>query len=94
MKIINLLTIGAFSALTLSSAAYAGTNTNTDTILGTRPMQVTIERAVVLKGNVESDNVATPEGIAEVQYAFAHPRTSLHQDMLRFKTPVPAKELY
>jgi hypothetical protein len=94
MKIINLLTIGAFTAMTLSSAAYAGNNAANDTILGTKPMQVTISRAVELEGNVESDNVVTPQGVTEVQYAIAHPKASLHQDMLRFRTPVPARELY
>jgi hypothetical protein len=94
MKIINLLTIGAFTALTVSSAAYAANNTTHDTISGTRPMRVTFAKAVILEGNVESDDVITPEGLTNVNYAFAHPKQSLHQDMLRFRTPVPANELY
>ena len=94
MKIINLLTIGAFAALTVSSAAYASTNANEGTILGTTPMQVYIAENVVLQGNVQNDDIVTPELTRDLDYAFAHPRASLHRDMLRFRTPVPANELY
>jgi hypothetical protein len=94
MKIINLLTIAAFAAFTVNSAAHAAANSTNDTNSGAKPIQISTAQGVVLRGNVESDDFVTPDDFTQVNYAFAHSRESLHRDMLRFRTPVPASELY
>lgn len=99
MKIINLLTIGAFAVLTLTPAANAADcickNDNNGTTLGITPMQVTIaDNSVVLQGKVESNETAVPAEQSAVDFAFTNPKESLKQDMLRFKAAVPANQLY
>jgi hypothetical protein len=94
MKIINLSAAAALTVFTVTSAAQAASNASENTVLGIRPIQVTIVEPVVLQGGVERHTTMNSEGRTTPEFAFAHPRPSLNHDLNRFQTPVPAKALY
>ncbi len=94
MKIINLLAVAALTVFTVTSAAQAASKPSENTVLGMRPIQVTIVEPVVLQGEVERHMQSNSEGRNTPEFGFAHPRASLHHDLNRFQTTVPAKALY
>ena len=86
--------LSATIALTFGSAAFAARTqiTTQTTTRAVHPAYVrSVETQRVYSGRVSEYN---RPGLAESEWAFAHPRQAMVQDMHRYAVAVPRKELY